>query len=109
MTSYEIPPAPKPFHARLQQQAARYAPGRVGCTSVSNSELDLRAVKSSHPTADDKEYYIAFPPSGLPVHCEYRRRSAPNAVARCNRARKAACEREYLDAAIDIVLQLFTK
>ncbi|XP_011499576.1 PREDICTED: phosphoinositide 3-kinase adapter protein 1 [Ceratosolen solmsi marchali] len=68
ITSYEIPPAPKPFHTRLQQQTAKYAPGRVGCTSVNNSELDLRAVKSSHPTADDKEYYISFPPSGLPVH-----------------------------------------
>ncbi|KAJ8675748.1 hypothetical protein QAD02_011534 [Eretmocerus hayati] len=81
MSNYEIPPAPKPFHSTHQSPkvhssvaSSRFAtpvPSRGG------SELDLRPVKSSYPTADDKEYYIEFPPSGLPVHS-----FKPNGVAR---------------------------
>ena len=73
MGSYEIPPAPKPFNMRLgnqlPSQSTRIMPAtsKVPCTS-SISELDVRPVKSSIPAKDDKEYYIAFPPSGLPVH-----------------------------------------
>ncbi|XP_016840215.1 phosphoinositide 3-kinase adapter protein 1 isoform X2 [Nasonia vitripennis] len=77
MTSYEIPPAPKPFHGRIYQQnphqqhhqPSRYTPQPSRAAAIaSTSELDLRPVKSSHSTVDDKEYYISFPPSGLPIH-----------------------------------------
>ncbi|XP_071558616.1 uncharacterized protein Stumps isoform X1 [Temnothorax nylanderi] len=63
MTSYEIPPAPKPF-------TGRYSPASVYSPSPSLSitrDLDLRQTQSPS-RADDNEYYIAFPPSGLPVH-----------------------------------------
>lgn len=66
MTNYEIPPTPKPFQNRFSP--ARFAPA----ATLANRELDLPSVKSSHPTADDKEYYIEFPPSGLPVHGEFQ-------------------------------------
>ncbi|XP_014213966.1 uncharacterized protein LOC106643378 [Copidosoma floridanum] len=70
ITSYEIPPAPKPFNGRLYQpqSAGRVLPSTSGRPSASNNELDLRPVKSSQSTVDDKDYYIAFPPSGLPIH-----------------------------------------
>lgn len=63
MTSYEIPPAPKPFSGRYSP-ASGYSPS----PSLSiTRELDLRQTQSPS-RADDNEYYIAFPPSGLPVH-----------------------------------------
>ncbi|XP_025074367.1 uncharacterized protein LOC105428464 [Pogonomyrmex barbatus] len=62
MTSYEIPPAPKPFTGRYSP-ASGYSPS----PSVSISrDLDFRHTQSS--SRADNEYYIAFPPSGLPVH-----------------------------------------
>ncbi|KAL6267700.1 hypothetical protein P5V15_000771 [Pogonomyrmex californicus] len=62
MTSYEIPPAPKPFTGRYSP-ASGYSPS----PSVSISrDLDFRHTQS--PSRADNEYYIAFPPSGLPVH-----------------------------------------
>nr|XP_031841566.1 phosphoinositide 3-kinase adapter protein 1 isoform X2 [Nomia melanderi] len=61
--SYEIPPAPKPFAGRYSP-ALRYSPSPRSSTG---NDLDLRP--SQLPSkAEDNEYYIAFPPSGLPVH-----------------------------------------
>ena len=64
MLSYEIPPAPKPF-------TGRYSPAR--CTpsprTPINSEIDLRNPSATR-IPQNSEHYIAFPPSGLPVHCE---------------------------------------
>ncbi|XP_014487646.1 PREDICTED: phosphoinositide 3-kinase adapter protein 1 isoform X3 [Dinoponera quadriceps] len=63
MTSYEIPPTPKPFTGRYSP-----APGYSPSPSVSIArDLEFR-VAQSPSQADDNEYYIAFPPSGLPVH-----------------------------------------
>ncbi|XP_034191288.2 DBB domain-containing protein stumps [Osmia lignaria lignaria] len=61
--SYEIPPAPKPFTGRYSP-ALRYSPSPRSSTG---NDLDLRP---SHPPSriEDNEYYIAFPPSGLPIH-----------------------------------------
>ncbi|CAL1675712.1 unnamed protein product [Lasius platythorax] len=63
MTSYEIPPAPKPFTGRYSP-ASGYSPSPT--VSIAR-DLDLRQAQSSSRTGDN-EYYIAFPPSGLPVH-----------------------------------------
>ncbi|KAK2582091.1 hypothetical protein KPH14_002793 [Odynerus spinipes] len=61
--SYEIPPTPKPF-AGTYSPALRYSPSPRSSTAT---DLDLRP--SQPPSrAEDNEYYIAFPPSGLPVH-----------------------------------------
>ncbi|XP_076662870.1 DBB domain-containing protein stumps isoform X3 [Andrena cerasifolii] len=61
--SYEIPPAPKPFTGRYSP-APRYSPSPRSSTG---NDLDLRP--SQPPSrAEDNEYYIAFPPSGLPIH-----------------------------------------
>ncbi|CAL7952184.1 unnamed protein product [Xylocopa violacea] len=61
--SYEIPPAPKPFTGRYSP-ALRYSPSPRSSTG---NDLDLRP--SQPPSrAEDTEYYIAFPPSGLPIH-----------------------------------------
>ncbi|XP_018046164.1 PREDICTED: phosphoinositide 3-kinase adapter protein 1 isoform X2 [Atta colombica] len=63
MTSYEIPPAPKPFTGRYSP-ASGYSPSpslSIAC------DLDLRQTQSPS-RVNDNEYYIAFPPSGLPVH-----------------------------------------
>ncbi|KAG5332224.1 BCAP protein, partial [Acromyrmex heyeri] len=63
MTSYEIPPAPKPFTGRYSP-ASGYSPSpslSIAC------DLDLRQTQSPSRVSDN-EYYIAFPPSGLPVH-----------------------------------------
>lgn len=60
MTSYEIPPAPKPFTGRYSP--ARYTPSP---RAPINNEVEFRSPQSN-------EHYIAFPPSGLPVHCEYQ-------------------------------------
>ncbi|XP_076618941.1 DBB domain-containing protein stumps isoform X1 [Colletes latitarsis] len=61
--SYEVPPAPKPFTGRYSP-ALRYSPSPRSSTG---NDLDLRP--SQPPSrAEDTEYYIAFPPSGLPVH-----------------------------------------
>ncbi|KAL7300367.1 hypothetical protein TKK_0006988 [Trichogramma kaykai] len=65
MTNYEIPPAPKPYNGRPHSRLTS-TPSRS--VIVAGGELDVRPVKSSVPAMDDKEYYIAFPPSGLPVH-----------------------------------------
>ncbi|XP_012228798.1 uncharacterized protein stumps isoform X1 [Linepithema humile] len=62
MMSYEIPPAPKPFTGRYSP-ASRYSPSP---TIPIVRDLDLRQTLSSR--ASNNEYYIAFPPSGLPVH-----------------------------------------
>ncbi|XP_011692234.1 PREDICTED: phosphoinositide 3-kinase adapter protein 1 [Wasmannia auropunctata] len=63
MTSYEIPPAPKPYTGRYSP-ASGYSPS----PSLSLArDLDLRRTQSPS-RANDNEYYIAFPPSGLPVH-----------------------------------------
>ncbi|XP_011156568.2 uncharacterized protein LOC105193712 isoform X2 [Solenopsis invicta] len=63
MTSYEIPPAPKPFTNRYSP-----APGYSPSPSLSiTRDLDLRQTQSPS-RANESEYYIAFPPSGLPVH-----------------------------------------
>ncbi|XP_048267052.1 phosphoinositide 3-kinase adapter protein 1 isoform X2 [Bombus terrestris] len=61
--SYEIPPAPKPFAGRYSP-ALRYSPSPRSSTG---NDLDLRP---SQPQlrGEDTEYYIAFPPSGLPIH-----------------------------------------
>ncbi|XP_033231155.1 phosphoinositide 3-kinase adapter protein 1 isoform X2 [Belonocnema kinseyi] len=62
MLSYEIPPAPKPF-------TGRYSPAR--CTPSPrvqmNSEIDLRSPSAAR-IPQSSEHYIAFPPSGLPIH-----------------------------------------
>ncbi|XP_012525011.2 uncharacterized protein LOC105830310 isoform X2 [Monomorium pharaonis] len=63
MMSYEIPPAPKPFTNRYSP-ASGYSP--LPCLSITR-DLDLRQTQSPS-RAGDNEYYIAFPPSGLPVH-----------------------------------------
>lgn len=63
MGSYEIPPAPKPFTGRYSP-ASGYSPSPT--TSIAR-DLDLRQTQSPS-RASDNEYYIAFPPSGLPVH-----------------------------------------
>lgn len=64
--SYEIPPTPKPL-AGTYSPALRYSPSPRSSTAT---DLDLRP--SQPPSrAEDNEYYIAFPPSGLPVHCTY--------------------------------------
>ncbi|XP_011862378.1 PREDICTED: phosphoinositide 3-kinase adapter protein 1 [Vollenhovia emeryi] len=63
MTSYEIPPAPKPFTGRYSP-ASGYSPSPG--LSITR-DLDLRQAQLPS-RADDNEYYIAFPPSGLPVH-----------------------------------------
>ncbi|XP_029173623.1 phosphoinositide 3-kinase adapter protein 1 isoform X2 [Nylanderia fulva] len=63
MTSYEIPPAPKPFAGRYSP-ASGYSPSPT--VSIAR-DLDLRQAQSPS-RAGDNEYYIAFPPSGLPVH-----------------------------------------
>ncbi|KAF7411823.1 hypothetical protein HZH66_000719 [Vespula vulgaris] len=61
--SYEIPPTPKPL-AGTYSPALRYSPSPRSSTAT---DLDLRP--SQPPSrAEDNEYYIAFPPSGLPVH-----------------------------------------
>nr|XP_033332433.1 uncharacterized protein LOC117223941 isoform X2 [Megalopta genalis] len=60
--SYEIPPAPKPFAGRYSP-ALRYSPSPRSSTG---NDLDLRPQLPSK--AEDTEYYIAFPPSGLPIH-----------------------------------------
>ncbi|XP_076642587.1 DBB domain-containing protein stumps isoform X2 [Halictus rubicundus] len=60
--SYEIPPAPKPFAGRYSP-ALRYSPSPRSSTG---NDLDLRP--QLPPKTDDAEYYIAFPPSGLPIH-----------------------------------------
>ncbi|KZC10757.1 Phosphoinositide 3-kinase adapter protein 1 [Dufourea novaeangliae] len=61
--SYEIPPAPKPFTGRYSP-ALRYSPSPRSSTG---NDLDLRPTQLPSRT-EDNEYYIAFPPSGLPVH-----------------------------------------
>ncbi|XP_029666483.1 phosphoinositide 3-kinase adapter protein 1 [Formica exsecta] len=63
MTSYEIPPAPKPFTDRYSP-ASGYSPSPTASIA---RDLDLRQTQSPS-RAGDNEYYIAFPPSGLPVH-----------------------------------------
>lgn len=63
MTSYEIPPAPKPFTG--------YSPASELSPSPSvplARDLDLWQITQS-PLRVNNEYYIAFPPSGLPIHC----------------------------------------
>ncbi|XP_043488203.1 uncharacterized protein LOC122515076 isoform X2 [Polistes fuscatus] len=61
--SYEIPPTPKPLGGTYSP-ALRYSPSPRSSTAT---DLDLRP--SQLPSrAEDNEYYIAFPPSGLPVH-----------------------------------------
>ncbi|XP_018400300.1 PREDICTED: phosphoinositide 3-kinase adapter protein 1 [Cyphomyrmex costatus] len=63
ITSYEIPPAPKPFTGRYSP-ASGYSPSpslSIAC------DLELRQTQSPS-RVNDNEYYIAFPPSGLPVH-----------------------------------------
>ncbi|XP_019883431.1 phosphoinositide 3-kinase adapter protein 1 isoform X3 [Camponotus floridanus] len=62
MGSYEIPPAPKPFTGRYSP-ASGYSPSPT--TSIAR-DLDLRQTQS--PSRASDEHYIAFPPSGLPVH-----------------------------------------
>ncbi|XP_076237197.1 DBB domain-containing protein stumps isoform X2 [Calliopsis andreniformis] len=61
--SYEIPPAPKPF-------TGRYSPApRYSSSPRSSTGNDLELRPSQPPSrAEDNEYYIAFPPSGLPIH-----------------------------------------
>ncbi|OAD53817.1 Phosphoinositide 3-kinase adapter protein 1, partial [Eufriesea mexicana] len=61
--SYEIPPAPKPFTGRYSP-ALRYSPSPRSSTG---NDLDLRPSQPPSKT-EDTEYYIAFPPSGLPIH-----------------------------------------
>nr|XP_012151400.1 PREDICTED: phosphoinositide 3-kinase adapter protein 1 isoform X2 [Megachile rotundata] len=61
--SYEIPPAPKPFTGRYSP-ALRYSPSP---RSLPGNDLDLRPSHLASRT-EDNEYYIAFPPSGLPIH-----------------------------------------
>ncbi|KAI4472836.1 hypothetical protein M0802_016481 [Mischocyttarus mexicanus] len=68
--SYEIPPTPKPLGGGggggggTYSPALRYSPSPRSSTAT---DLDLRP--SQTPSrAEDNEYYIAFPPSGLPVH-----------------------------------------
>ncbi|XP_070151881.1 uncharacterized protein Stumps isoform X2 [Polyergus mexicanus] len=63
VTSYEIPPAPKPFTGRYSP-ASGYSPSPIASIA---RHLDLRQTQSPS-RAGDNEYYIAFPPSGLPVH-----------------------------------------
>ncbi|XP_054001924.1 uncharacterized protein LOC128888813 isoform X2 [Hylaeus anthracinus] len=63
LMSYEVPPAPKPFTGRYSP-ALRYSPSPRSSTG---NDHDLRP--SQPPSrSDDTEYYIAFPPSGLPIH-----------------------------------------
>ncbi|KOC60913.1 Phosphoinositide 3-kinase adapter protein 1 [Habropoda laboriosa] len=61
--SYEIPPAPKPFTGRYSP-ALRYSPSPRSSTG---NDLDLRPTQPPS-RVEDTEYYIAFPPSGLPIH-----------------------------------------
>lgn len=61
--SYEIPPTPKPFTGRYSP-ALRYSPSPRSSTG---NDLDLRPSQTPSRT-EDTEYYIAFPPSGLPIH-----------------------------------------
>ncbi|XP_043522299.1 uncharacterized protein LOC122535128 isoform X3 [Frieseomelitta varia] len=61
--SYEIPPAPKPFTGRYSP-ALRYSPS---ARSSTGNDPDLRPSQPSL-RGEDTEYYIAFPPSGLPIH-----------------------------------------
>ncbi|XP_072754308.1 uncharacterized protein Stumps [Anoplolepis gracilipes] len=63
ITSYEIPPAPKPFTGRYSP-ASGYSPSPTASIA---RDLNLRQAQSPS-RANDNEYYIAFPPSGLPVH-----------------------------------------
>lgn len=63
--SYEIPPTPKPFTGRYSP-ALRYSPSPRSSTG---NDLDLRPSQTPSRT-EDTEYYIAFPPSGLPIHCK---------------------------------------
>lgn len=65
MMSYEIPPTPKPFTGRYSP-ALRYSPSPRSSTG---NDLDLRPSQTPSRT-EDTEYYIAFPPSGLPIHCK---------------------------------------
>lgn len=65
--SYEIPPAPKPFTGR-HSPALGYFP--LPSVSVARN-LDVRQTQSPS-RAEDTEYYIAFPPSGLPIHGNFK-------------------------------------
>ncbi|XP_020281206.1 uncharacterized protein LOC109853451 isoform X2 [Pseudomyrmex gracilis] len=63
ITSYEIPPAPKPFTGRYSP-ASGYSPSPSASLA---RDLDLRQITQS-PSRVNDEYYIAFPPSRLPIH-----------------------------------------
>ncbi|XP_015590355.1 uncharacterized protein LOC107265423 isoform X2 [Cephus cinctus] len=58
--SYEIPPAPKPF-------TGTYSPVRHMTSPTESSTNKIRPPQPI-PRPDDSAYYIAFRPSGLPVH-----------------------------------------
>ncbi|XP_011138035.2 phosphoinositide 3-kinase adapter protein 1 isoform X1 [Harpegnathos saltator] len=98
MTSYEIPPAPKPFTGRYSP-----APGYSPSPGVSvTRDLDLRPARSPS-RADDNEYYIAFPPSGLPVHA-FKADGSPR-EPNTPSSPSPACERtKCLDFAQNIVV-----
>lgn len=67
--SYEIPPTPKPFTGRYSP-AAGYS-SSLNISTTRNFDLIVRQRQSPSRTGKN-EYYIAFPPSGLPVHGNFR-------------------------------------
>lgn len=66
MMTYEIPPTPKPFTGRYSPLRYTLSPR---ASSNHNSESDQRRAHSQVTPSPD-EYYIAFPVSGLPIHCK---------------------------------------
>lgn len=65
--AYEIPPAPKPFTGRYSPM--RYTPSPRSL-STNNEHENRRQTPVSQPS-ESSDYYIAFPVSGLPVHCKF--------------------------------------
>ena len=74
LTNYAVPPTPKPFYGifspAINNRTKIPSPLSVNRVGSGNREFDLRNIKSSHSLSENREYYIAFPPSGLPIHCK---------------------------------------
>lgn len=86
MSSYEIPPAPKPFTGRYSP-ASGYSPSPTASIA---RDLDLRQTQS--PSRANDEYYIAFPPSGLPVHGNLELIESYIYLSICSRYRLELCQ-----------------